>query len=342
MNKYGGLLEKIAEQLDIVRGFDESENDWKARTIYSAIGHLTIASLFDLQKGKDSISITHFRRRVSELFDSYKSMYPEVKVLFENQADDLAKEFYHVMLRTGCLYHSSKRITAPTYSCGTDGETLFVRGNPLKEAVFRSGLGAYTRLSLECKCGSISSMYGITEDSLPEQWSQFTRSITWVSRHLPSRPEYLRISPKRCMGYFKDHPDKDGRISLLRIRQQKRYSYYFYKHNGEEILISMLPLWMTDQGEWRRIANCCIFSRGTLPKTEFQVDGDIVYITIRYLYPPAEQNLIRLYSWPKSFECHSDKSHRKHFGSFNRVLSKSVFFAIKNGFEQIGYQFTEE
>lgn len=342
MNKYGGLLEKVAEQLKIAQGSEESQIDWKARIIYSAIGHLAIASLYDLQKVRDSVSVTHFRRRVEELFESYKSMYPEVIELFENQADDLAREFYNILLRTGCLYHSSKRITASVCNCGAMEETLFVRGAALKEAVFRSGLGAYMRRPEGKKYGTISSVYGIIEADLSEQLSQLTESVGWFSAPQLSSVEYLRTSPPFNRGYFIDRPDKDGRISLLRTSQQKRHSYYFYKHNGSEVVISPPASWKTDKGEWRKIANCCIFSNGTLPKTIYHVDEAIVNIKIQYLYPPAEQNLIRLYSWPKSFVSHPGKSHRSRFDNFNRVLSKPVFFAIKREFEQIGYQFTEE
>ena len=192
------------------------------------------------------------------------------------------------------------------------------------------------------KCDSIASMYGIGEDSLSEQWSQLTKAITWSSSSLSSGTEYLKTTPPFKKGYFKNNPDKDGKVSLLRVGQLKHYGYYLYKYDGTEISISQPHSWMTDNGEYRRISNCCLFSRRTLPKTIYHIDGDIVNIRIRYLYPPSEQNLIRLYSWPKSFRCFSNKSYRSHFEDFNRVLSTSVFLAIKNEFEQIGYQFAEE
>ena len=342
MNKYGGLLEKIAEDLNIVKGSGESETNWKARVIYSAIGQLAIASLYDVQKGKNSISIIHFRRRVKKLFDSYMSMYPEMKSVFKNTADDLAKEFYNTLCRSGCLYHSPNRITASAFRFGSKGNTLFVRGAALKERVFRSGLGAFMPLSNGLKSDSISSLYGIDDTNLSDQWHQLTESIRWSSEPLTSDVEYLTTSPPFKQGYFKDRPDKDCKISLLRAGNHKPYIYYFYRYNNGQISISQIPSWLAEKGGYRKISNCCIFSRGNLLPTYYHLDGDLVKIKIRYLYPPAEQNLIRLYSWPGSYEVRSTKSYRQSFGDFIRFLSKSVFFAIKEEFEQIGYRFVEK
>ena len=87
---------------------------------------------------------------------------------------------------------------------------------------------------------------------------------------------------------------------------------------------------MIDSGSYRTISNACLHHYRELPPTKFQIDGPIIYLQIQYLYPPAEQNLIRLYSWP-DFESHQY--------TFRRVMDANVFNDIKAALEKTGYMF---
>ena len=78
MNRYNGLLSKIAKELNIVKGNEESDFSFKTRIIYSAIGHVTYASLFDSMDDGQPISIVHFKNRCKNLFTSYRAIYPEI------------------------------------------------------------------------------------------------------------------------------------------------------------------------------------------------------------------------------------------------------------------------
>ena len=65
MNKYYGLLYDISNEFHIEQGENESEENWKARTIYTLLGRMAYASLSDqleddevIPERGESISIT--------------------------------------------------------------------------------------------------------------------------------------------------------------------------------------------------------------------------------------------------------------------------------------------
>ena len=66
MKKYDSLLCRISDEMNILQGASESQDSWKARVIYSALGHMAIASLHDIQEDGSPVSITHFKRRVDK------------------------------------------------------------------------------------------------------------------------------------------------------------------------------------------------------------------------------------------------------------------------------------
>ena len=305
-----------------------------ARVVYSAIGQLALASLFDVQEDNAPISITHFKRRIENLFNSYLSMYPEMKSTFSISADELSDEMYDIFVKTGCIYHSPNRITSSAFKVGANRDTQFFRGAPLNKSLFRSGLGAYLPVSDGKGHDPISSVYGVSLESLSEQWRSLSRAITWSSTTFSSKVEYLRTEPPFSRGYFKDTPDKSGKISLLRTGLPGSYIYFFYRYVDGKTATSQIPAWLVDNYEYRRISNCCLYSMGSLPPSCYHIDGEIVCLRLQYLFPPAEQNMLRLYSWPKSYV--------SPFSGFNRILSKPVFLAIKAEYEKIGYQFVEE
>ena len=62
MNNLLDFLKKISEKLGIETCDKEKHNPntYSMRIIYSAIGHVALASLFDLNDENEPISVTHF------------------------------------------------------------------------------------------------------------------------------------------------------------------------------------------------------------------------------------------------------------------------------------------
>lgn len=47
MDKYNGLLSKVSRQYHILRGNQETADEWKTRLVYSICGMMAYASLWD-------------------------------------------------------------------------------------------------------------------------------------------------------------------------------------------------------------------------------------------------------------------------------------------------------
>lgn len=122
--------------------------------------------------------------------------------------------------------------------------------------------------------------------------------------------------------------------SLARTGSFGNWTYYLYKIENERLMGSQLPEWMVTEGNYRTVSNGYLSAKNVLPATIYHIDGKIAQVHINYLFPPAELNLVKLYSWPKSY---AGLPH-----DFNRIFELPVFYAIKNVLESIGYQFKEE
>lgn len=110
------------------------------------------------------------------------------------------------------------------------------------------------------------------------------------------------------------------------------HDYFLYSWE-DEMRLSPLPAWQTIEGSYRSLANGCLYAKGNLPKTQYEIRGNIVEWRVKYLYPPAESDFLRLYSWPLRYT--------NLPSPFTRIVSKEVFFPLKGIFESIGYEFEE-
>lgn len=326
------MLKVISEELNILQGGHEREIDWKNRIIYSAIGHLANASLYDKQEDSPAISINHFKQKIEKLYSSYLSMYPEVTQIFLGEPEKLSEVIYELFYKTGCFYHSPNHLAPPVRSVSVHRDVAFLRGVLPDKKVFKSGLGSYILNGQVTEGKDIRLMFGLAEREFLANWSRTVETIEWTQLDLTGKIEFLRIEPPFSNGYFKPAPDKDGRISILRTGMPGAYLYYFYRYADNNIEVMQLPAWQTANFEYRKIANSILYHANTLPPTIYHVDKNTVTLRIQYLYPPAEQNFLLLYSWPSGFIDNI----------FSRVVSYPVFYAVKGIFEEVGYCFLEE
>lgn len=332
MNKYNHLLNRVADEFSILRGDKENSLQWKVRLIYSVIGRMAIASLYDIDE-EESISITHLKRRVENLLRSYKVMYPEVNRLFTINTEEFSSEIYDIYLHTGCIYHAPNRIVMSAKSSAAAGDIQFTRGYMLDEKQMLSGLGTYKIFDHAEKTVSVSDMFLLEEVSLKEKWNRCISRAKWIEFYLDNDTEYLRVEPPFSRGYWVNKPDTSGEISILRTGYRGSRLYYLYKFENEKIMASQLPQWEVEDYCYRVLAIGCLANKGNLPSTTYKCDGDIVYINFGYLPPPAELYLWKLYSWPASL-----LSLPK---DFSRVCVRKVFEAIKKIMVDRGYRFEE-
>lgn len=75
MNKYNGLLSKVANKYDIHKGTQETENDWKTRLVYSICGMMAYASLWD-DSEEEFICYCAFKKKSSKYACKLQSNVP--------------------------------------------------------------------------------------------------------------------------------------------------------------------------------------------------------------------------------------------------------------------------
>lgn len=267
MNKYGGLLNEIARELNILPGDTELEESYKSRIVYSAIGYMSLASLYDVDEYEETISVQHFRNRAETLYDSYISMYPELKRVFMTEADNFSGTVYDIFLKSGCIYHEPNRITASAFRTARSGQIIFARGTPLNRKISLSGLGAYLPENYSGDDVTVPELFCLHRLNLSELWQRTSVNIHWSEMNPPANSEYLRKIPPFSRGYFKDQPDKDRKISIFRTRTNGAYLYYFYTCRDNKFLGMQIPSWQADNGEYRLLSNSCINSVGNLPSS---------------------------------------------------------------------------
>lgn len=333
MNKYNNLLVRISEEYVIRKGKAEDQNQWKARLIYSFFGRMALASLFDIDEEETS-SIIHMKRRVEALLLNYLEMYPELNKYLPIDPSELSNEIYDIYLHTGVIYHEPNRVLMATKSEVSWEGIIFSRGFGIETPQNLSGLGAYRQTEPITNTGSLTDMFQLETSSLLKIWDYYLKNAEWREYHAEANVEYLRTIPPFSKGYWVDKPDTNGKISLFRSGFKGSKLYYLYRVEAGVVMASQLPQWLVEDYNYRLLANACLFNEGVLPPTTYKYDGELVYINFKYLPPPPELYLWKLYSWPASMV-----SLPK---DFKRICVRKVFNAIKKEMQTKGYSFIEE
>lgn len=333
MNQYGNLLLRISEEFDIPRGKSEDISSWKSRIVYSLLGRMALASLYDISE-TENVSIIHMKRRVDAILKSYREMYPDIRGLLPYNAEELAQEICDIYQACGVVYHEPNRLTMACAADAISGDILFTRGHDLEDKQSISGLGSYLHGPKGNNTLSLGELYQLEESPLQNIWNQLTSNIQWTEYTDDVPTEYLLLKPPFIKGYWSNKPSVGGVISLMRTGYHGSRLYYLYKIESGITYVSQLPQWKVEDYNYRVLASACLADNNTLPPTKYRYDGELAYFSFGYLPPPAELYLWKLYSWPVSMiSLPSD---------FNRVCTRCVFDQIKSVMTNLGYSFIEE
>lgn len=77
------LIATIGQQLHIAKSDDDA---WICHTIYSLAGKMALASLWDHDESRNSVSLQHFKERAEQIFTAYTAIYPQTFRLFPASA----------------------------------------------------------------------------------------------------------------------------------------------------------------------------------------------------------------------------------------------------------------
>lgn len=331
MEKYNRLLLVAAGKYNIYKGDAESENDWKARLVYSICGMMAYASLWD-NTDDEPVTIVHVKSRIKRILASYRTMYPEIDAYFPNDSAKLEEEIAGIFKNGGVVYHSPNRITPSMKREASAGKVLFQRGIAIDSISRVSGIGFYSEQSEESDPDEVKAMFGLQGETLQALWDNTLSAASWGKNDTyEENIQYLRLEPPFTDGYWVSKPYTDGRVSIRRSGPEGSRRYYLYRASRSAMEISPLPEWQTASGNNRTLANACLTAYGVLPPIEYAEDGDLIHVRQGYLLPPRELNFLKLYSWPETFI--SEKY------DFKRKLTLEVFDAIKSVLTDEGYKF---
>lgn len=333
MNEYSGLIEKISSELNIYREVNEDENLWKARIVYSVMGRMALASLHDVLEDGETISLIHFKRRIIKIFEAYTDMFPELFSVMTAEKDEFAEEIYSIYLNCGFMYHTPNRLLPAIEKRTSSSNVEFIRGGSSGENVYMSGLGTYTISRKSQVDGNLMEMFNINKDSLKNRGMNLIKNAIWKSFDNDLHKEFLRIVPPFSRGYWQDMPDKDGKISLMRLGERENYIYYLYKFENEIIYASVLPNWQVEGIEYRSVSNALLAANGTLPPLIIEKRKHTVLIKQQYLLPSDLFYFLKLYSWPaKMYSVPSN---------FERVMNDEVFSIFEKILDIVGIEVSE-
>ena len=277
--------------------------------------------------------------------------------------------------RCGFFYHSPLYVEPPMKTAARVGELFaFVRGVAPCDFASVAGLGTYWAprcfvdkndageevvyerggdwLASATFRASVAEMFAIDAKPLKERFNDETRGLVFSTddvdesslEFLETNLERERRGKKTTAKYWKTKPDADERVSLARIPRDLTTGanavYFWTRVENERRIYRRIPDWKTQKGEWRSLANAMLASRDALPATTFKKRGDgFVEFNVGYLAPPSEQNFLELYSWPRVWT--TFKGGARDGSSFDRETTETVFAAIRNVLEPLGYSFKE-
>ena len=329
MNDYGRLISNISQDLSIRKDVSESDIFWTARVIYSSLGRVAQASLFDVVEDEELISVIHYKNRIIKTLNAYIDIYPELKELF-CQPEEYADEIYNICLQTGCLYHSPNRISASIKKQVAYSNLDIVRGGSVGEQYCVSGIGTYRIIdSIKGCIDELFEMFHIPNESLTVLYDDIIKSAVWAELNGEYSREYLRTDGFYKHGYWVNKPELDGDVSLLRIITGGKYLYYLYKCIEDGMYISSISNHFFDGTNYFTLANSILAHKGTLPKIVISKSNQTVNILQQYLLPNELLNFLLLYSWPKDF---------KNNNHFERIMQKDVFEIFKEMLDYIGIE----
>ena len=339
------LLNAISQQLSLYQDKSESTEEWHGRVLYSALGKLASASLWDSPDDwNHELSVQAFKSKIKTNTEYYQKIVHS-NCLYLCDSQTLADEIYSIYKKSGFIYHRANWIYPSICSSYESGDVRIIRsGNPLKYRNM-SGLGEYTAHTerTEKVYYKLEEMFALHTIPFAEAVREYIKDAAWkIIDEFPDDTEFLVHSQFR-KGYWCKSPSDNIEVSLLRVPLAAGQLYYLYRESENGWEWSQLPAWLTnpvidntESKEWLSIATGLLMLSNSLPTIDIATSDKLITITIPYLLPPAEEAFFELYSWPLKDVFLTDfKQH------YTRKMSTDIFPIFEKMMKQLGYKFTE-
>lgn len=232
MNRENDLISIMAGRYQIERGTTEPVEQWQMRVIYSVLGQMAYASLWDKTEDDQPISVVHFKSRMKDLLESYCGIFNGLRKLFGYNYENLLEEIYNVQLEGGKIYHSAYRLAPASYSASAVDDVLFARGMAPDEQQFVSGQGTYLLSSDFQESIPLLEMFQLPDQTLTETWRYLVKTAKWNQFCPNDTTEFLRTDPPFKYGYWQREKPVAQEVTLIRMGMNGNRFYYLYQEKG--------------------------------------------------------------------------------------------------------------
>lgn len=261
MNRENDLISIMAGRYQIERGTTEPVEQWQMRVIYSVLGQMAYASLWDKTEDDQPISVVHFKSRMKDLLESYCGIFNGLRKLFGYNYENLLEEIYNVQLEGGKIYHSAYRLAPASYSASAVDDVLFARGMAPDEQQFVSGQGTYLLSSDFQESIPLLEMFQLPDQTLTETWRYLVKTAKWNQFCPNDTTEFLRTDPPFKYGYWQREKPVAQEVTLIRMGMNGNRFYYLYQEKGGQAFVSQLPVWMTEDHFYLQSIKCTAFRK---------------------------------------------------------------------------------
>ena len=237
------LLNVISQQLSLYKDKSESTEEWHGRVLYSALGKLSLASLWDSPDDwNNELSVQAFKSKI-KINTEYYQQIVHSNCLYLCDSQTLANEIYSLYKKSGFIYHRANWIYPSICSSYKFGNIHIIRnGNPLK-CRNMSGLGEYTSHTEQTEkvYSESEEMFSLHTVSLAKSVEEYIKDAVWKTiAEFSDGTEFLAHSQFH-KGYWRKSPSDGIEVSLLRVPLAAGHLYYFYQKSENGWEWSQLP-----------------------------------------------------------------------------------------------------
>lgn len=329
-------LDIIAKELNIGKDKSEKEVEWCRRVVYSAVGRMALATLWN-ENDKGEISVRSLKRMTYELLKAYESIVPEINSTsnYGECTDKLCDSILSTMESAGFLYHRANYYRIAKSKHIKMGEVNFRRGIYATESCYMSGLGAYTKAT-NAEENDETFLDSFEKPQFVLQ--KLIESASWRECDFEKdQVEYLKMKKPFTNGYWIDQPNFQFQYSLARIKKEHEaffQTYYLLRNTSDGMKAAELPAWVSEDRNYTVLSTALLQYYKQMPPVIIKYGDEIAKMEIGYrLYPDVEK-LILAYSWPKRYDGENSL--------FSRIIPKSLSGTLKKILVDTGYNVKEE
>lgn len=327
-------LDIIAKELNIGKDKSEKDVEWYRRVVYSAVGRMALATLWN-ENDKGEISVRSLKRTTYELLKAYESIVPEINSTsnYGECTVMLCDSILSTMESAGFFYHRADYYRIAKTKNIKMGKVNFCRGIYATESCYMSGLGAYTKVAnAEENEGTFLSL-----EKPQFVLQKLMESASWRECDFEKeKVEYLKMEEPFEKGYWTGQPNFQFQYSLARINERDAFlqTYYLVRNTSDGMKAAELPTWVSEDRNYTVLSTALLQYYQQMPHVIIKHGEEIAKIEIEYRLHPDVENLILAYSWPQRYDGEN--------GPFSRIIPKSLSGTFKKILVDTGYNVRED